>query len=449
MAYAIAHIVKLKGGGGAASDRHVERQRETPNADRDKLEENVRLIGEERPLREMVTEMIDRHGGCPRKDSVECVELLLAASPEHFTEGRDDPDAPLVQRRAKEFADKATEFLREQYGERAVKAVLHLDEKTPHVHGFIVPLDGRGKLNCKALFGGRDKLRAFQNTYAEKMKPLGLERGVEGSRATHTDVKHFYAAINREVQLEIDRVRVPDPPRVMMSEASRRQYKEQAIEAVSEQLFEPVQIIYRQSLLTREEKRKREAAEKQAKEAERRAAKAEERAEQRAEKEIAQARGSETEWSREQSELQSEVARLDGSRRDIPLVEIMSKLSFTGDRGEGKDKSASTFYRDAQGAVALTVTKDQAMRGEEIVARSALELVIHMRESQEQTPTTPREAITWLADKFGKDRAVAAAVAHTTQAVTEIIREHERTREPERARIRERERSFDGGRMSR
>jgi len=63
--------------------------------------------------------------------------------------------------------------------------------------------------------------------------------------------------------------------------------------------------------------------------------------------------------------------------------------------------------------------------------------------------TKMREAITWLADKFGKDRTLAAALAHTTQVATEIIREYERTREPERTRVRERERSFDGGRMSR
>ncbi|MFK7520011.1 plasmid recombination enzyme, partial [Escherichia coli] len=36
-----------------------------------------------------------------------------------------------------------------------------------------------------------------QSTYAESVKKLGLERGIEGSRATHQTVQHYYESINR------------------------------------------------------------------------------------------------------------------------------------------------------------------------------------------------------------------------------------------------------------
>ncbi|MDJ0744889.1 MAG: plasmid recombination protein [Xenococcaceae cyanobacterium MO_167.B27] len=49
------------------------------------------------------------------------------------------------------------QWLDNQYGDRIVRAELHLDEATPHIHAYLVPLDERGKLNCRGLFGGREK----------------------------------------------------------------------------------------------------------------------------------------------------------------------------------------------------------------------------------------------------------------------------------------------------
>lgn len=74
----------------------------------------------------------------------------------------------------------------------------------PHIHAYLVPLDEKGKLNCRALFGGREKLSKFQDSYALAMAPLGLERGIKGSRATHTSVKEYYAAVTTEPDLTLD-----------------------------------------------------------------------------------------------------------------------------------------------------------------------------------------------------------------------------------------------------
>jgi hypothetical protein len=447
MAFAIARIAKLKGGSVASAGRHVDRTRDTPNADRTKLHENKILIGDDRPVRELVTEMIDRHGGKPRKDSVECVELMLGASPEYFNEGRDEDN----QERVYAFTEKTVEFLHEQYGDRCVKATLHLDEKTPHVQAFIVPIDERGKLNCKSFFGTRAKLRAFQNAFAEKMQPLALERGLEGSRATHMDIQRFYGAINREVRLRVQPERVPDPPRVMVTEASRKEYKQQVIRAVAEQFHEPLNILNKQAKLAREEKGKREAAEK-------RAIKAEQREKEWAEKFIAeqkeniafhhQTRALQAELATERQQkggmsqqvnrLSQQVQTLTARVQDIPFSEVMRALGY---KGEQRREGGAAMYRDAEGKVAMTIHDGKAAHGSRVVAGNAIDLTIHIREVQEKVETSPREAITWLAEMFGKERATAAIVFRAEQQAGTIIGEHERSREV--GRQPQREQSFE------
>ncbi|MXR83826.1 plasmid recombination enzyme, partial [Enterobacter hormaechei] len=84
------------------------------------------------------------------------------------------------------------------YGkDRVVAAVIHRDEATPHLSAFVVPLTQDGRLSAKEFIGGRSKMRDDQSTYAEYVKKLGLERGIEGSRATHQTVQHYYESLNR------------------------------------------------------------------------------------------------------------------------------------------------------------------------------------------------------------------------------------------------------------
>ena len=69
----------------------------------------------------------------------------------------------------------------------------------------MVPLDEKGKLNCRALFGGsRYRLSELQDDFAAAMAPLGLERGIKGSRAKHTEVRKYYAAVNSSPDATLD-----------------------------------------------------------------------------------------------------------------------------------------------------------------------------------------------------------------------------------------------------
>jgi Plasmid recombination enzyme/Domain of unknown function (DUF3854) len=197
MAYCICRIAKLKSGGAiAASEHHTRRTRDTPNADLSK--ENERFIGDLRvvPLEQEVFARIGQQK--IRSDAVLCIEMMLSASPEYFRPDDHGRAGKWNSAQLEEWKQANYKWLSENYGDKIVRAELHLDESTPHIHAYFVPLDQNNKLNSKSYFGDRVKLRLFQDNYAEAMATLGLERGIKGSRATHTQVKDYYAAVTKE-----------------------------------------------------------------------------------------------------------------------------------------------------------------------------------------------------------------------------------------------------------
>ncbi len=201
MPYAIVRIAKLKQANIAGSGMHVSRGRSTPNADLSLLEENQTLIhydDQHLPLKEVVHQKIH---SVPqqrkiRTDAVYAVEILLTASPEYF---RPDDPSKYGDYQADKLADwteASVKWLKTEYGDRIVRAELHLDEATPHIHAYLVPTDENGQLNCKKIFGGRAKMFAFQDSYAAATQHLGLERGVRNSQAEHTTIKDYYSVVN-------------------------------------------------------------------------------------------------------------------------------------------------------------------------------------------------------------------------------------------------------------
>jgi Plasmid recombination enzyme len=201
MPFAIARIAKLKQGNIASSGMHVARRRVTPNADKSRLDNNQTLIhnnDRHLPLHEVVNAKIHSTPQLRkiRTDAVYAVEMLLTASPEYFRP--DDPSkyGDYQPERVEQWSDATIKWLTKEYGDRIVRASLHLDEATPHIHAYLVPTDENGQLNCKKIFGGRTKMFAFQDSYAEGTKHLGLERGVRDALAHHTTVKDYYSVVN-------------------------------------------------------------------------------------------------------------------------------------------------------------------------------------------------------------------------------------------------------------
>lgn len=183
MPYAILRVAKINTVGGVRSaTQHITRQRETPNAD--PAGKVTRLDGGYRDPAEEVTRRIPEKR---RKNAVLAVEHMLTVSPE-WAKGKTQAD---IER----WAQDSVQWLRDRYGsDQVAYCALHQDETTPHIHALVVPLH-ENKLNAFHYLGGREKLSAMQDSYAERMAPHGLERGIKGSRAHHTTVKEWYAAV--------------------------------------------------------------------------------------------------------------------------------------------------------------------------------------------------------------------------------------------------------------
>ena len=108
------------------------------------------------------------------------------------------------------WIDANLKWLRETFGnENLVSCVLHMDEKTPHLHATVVPIvagervrrkrEGERKYETKSgprLSADdvmrRTKLHEYQNSYAAAMEPFGLQRGIVGSTAKHQANSDYY-----------------------------------------------------------------------------------------------------------------------------------------------------------------------------------------------------------------------------------------------------------------
>lgn len=188
--YAIMRCKKLATMGSVASSlQHCYRDRETPNADATRTPENEHHAAQSTTeamgkLRELLPEK-------RRKDAVLAVEYVMTASPEWWKSASPQQQA--------EFFTRSKQWLADKYGaDRIVTASIHRDEASPHLSAFVVPLTQDGRLSAKEFIGGRQKMRDDQTSYAQRVADLGLERGIEGSRAKHQAVKSYYAAIQQE-----------------------------------------------------------------------------------------------------------------------------------------------------------------------------------------------------------------------------------------------------------
>lgn len=189
MVFAIMRAKKLKGMGSvAASLQHCYRDRDTPNADQTRTADNDHRAAQSTDqamgkLRELLPEK-------RRKDAVLAVEYVMTASPEWWTKASQEQQA--------DFFDQAHKWLADKYGaDRIITATVHKDETSPHLSAFVVPLTQDGRLSAKEFIGNRPKMTADQTSFAKAVEHLGLERGIERSRATHQRVKTHYGAIQQ------------------------------------------------------------------------------------------------------------------------------------------------------------------------------------------------------------------------------------------------------------
>lgn len=195
-------------------ENHTFRRIQTPNADPAKLNKNKLLFGSLDYAQSIESELekYSTEGKHIRSNAVIAVEYLLTASPEFFdSNSKNERDE-----RLKNWCESQIEFMKKEHGEKNIACMyLHLDEKTPHIEAFVIPIDPKGKLNCKHFLGARNALSLLQTKYANHNARFGLKRGQVGSRATHQEVKKFYkqiqtpAKVNNEDLLKAVKIENP------------------------------------------------------------------------------------------------------------------------------------------------------------------------------------------------------------------------------------------------
>ena len=201
--HAILRFAKYKGPTISRIEAHNERTKEfyasNPDIKTELSKYNFHLVRPKGKYRAEADRLIRENGCKARKDSVRMVETLITASPEFF--------AGKKPKEVREFFEYALEFLKtKQDEETIVSAVVHVDEKTPHMHLCFVPITADGRLSAKEIVGNKKKLTQWQDEYWKHMvkKYPDFERGESASITgrTHIPSRIFKQAIRLNKQRE-------------------------------------------------------------------------------------------------------------------------------------------------------------------------------------------------------------------------------------------------------
>jgi len=298
MRYQILRATKLTTFGNlAASGQHTWRERPTPNADATRTPLNVDL----RPIAsasELVNAVRRRVGEARQRAErpVLCIEYLITASPEAFARhagGNGLPDKSTY------FRDALAHFEQLHGANNIVAANLQLDERSPHLVIYAVPLVesaarrrkrsvivGTGpngeklrevreyeepatvKLSAAHFLDGRAKLAKLQTDFHLAVgRKHGLERGKPGSQARHSRVKRFYSQMAG---------RTPSYPELSLPQAglleTKASYGVRVQEAIEKKIAPLIEPLFARSQALDVARENETSAERRRKAAERRTA---------------------------------------------------------------------------------------------------------------------------------------------------------------------------------
>ena len=195
--YAILRFAKYKGPEIGHIEAHNERTKEkyasNPDVDTSRSHLNFHLVTPQRKYRAEAEKQIAEAGCRTRSDSVRVVEALVTASPEFF-KGKKKAEI-------KAYFQEALDFIQQHQNPRTIiSAVVHMDEKTPHMHLCFVPLTEDKRLSAKEIVGNKKKLTWWQDEFWKHMvgKYPDLERGESASETgrTHIPPRLFKEAVH-------------------------------------------------------------------------------------------------------------------------------------------------------------------------------------------------------------------------------------------------------------
>lgn len=166
-------------------------------------EHNKRMKTEREDKKRTFNQMLDK------SKNVVADELLFTATNEFFKD--------MTKEDIKDWANTCMEFVYEDLGytkEKVLHSVIHLDEKTPHIHCVVVPLvkkfdkrtnTERYTISKKQYIRDKIHLSELQDKYHTRLTDKGydLERGIKGSDRKHIKIKD-YKKVNRKLEQNLN-----------------------------------------------------------------------------------------------------------------------------------------------------------------------------------------------------------------------------------------------------
>ena len=218
MSYTVLHLEKAKGNDSGMS-AHIERTVHPKNADASRSHLNKEMIAYPEGIKNRTSAIQNRldNANLKRKigtNQVRAIRIMLSGTHETMKEIEKN-------KQLDNWCKDNLDWIKETFGEEnLVSAVLHMDEKTPHIHATIVPIvtgerrkakkdsnpliykkkNSNANRLCADDIMARNKLKHYQNTYAAAMAKYGLRRGIEGSEAKHISTTEYYRNLHEQNQ---------------------------------------------------------------------------------------------------------------------------------------------------------------------------------------------------------------------------------------------------------
>ena len=175
----------------------------------DELTKEYKKEHDERMKTERADRMKRYHEMLNSSKNVVADELMFTATPEFFKN--------MTREDINEWANTCMDFVYNDLcytKEQVLHSVIHLDEKTPHIHCVVVPLvrkfdkrtnTERYTISKKQYIKDKIHLSELQDLYHKRLTDKGydLERGIKGSDRKHIKIKD-YKRINRKLEQNLN-----------------------------------------------------------------------------------------------------------------------------------------------------------------------------------------------------------------------------------------------------
>ena len=233
MSYLVFHMDKFKKEAVRGIQSHNTREREShsnPDIDYSRSPGNYELLDGAAPdYARAVQNRIDDLllTKAVRKDAVHMCGLIVSSDREFFLR--------LAPEETRRFFEESKAFLTEFVGkENVISAMVHMDEKTPHMHFLHVPVTKDGRLNANSIYT-RESLKMLQTEFHRHLhsKGFAIQRGVEqepGAKKKHLNTREFKQQQEALNEVRDEGRRLVKEVLTLIGEMGIRREKEAALE---------------------------------------------------------------------------------------------------------------------------------------------------------------------------------------------------------------------------